>query len=64
MSPASSQRALDVRDHSLWTPATTPMLRSTPQLRLTSEIEMVEDRIDQMVGTSGIPGQPRWGGVG
>ena len=58
------QRALDMRNHSLWTPATTPMLRSTLQLRLSSEIELFEDRIDPLAGTSGIPGQPGRGGVG
>ena len=45
-----------MQDHSLPPPATVPMLRSIPQLRLSSEIELFADRIDPLVGTSGIPG--------
>ena len=49
-----------MRDHSLWTPATTPMLRSSPQLHRSPEIELCEDtcRVDSLAGKSGIPG---WG---
>ena len=44
-----------MRDHSLWTPATTPMLRSSPQLHQSPELELFEDRVDFLAGKTRDP---------
>ena len=46
----ASKRALDMRNRSLWPTATTPMLRSSPQLRRSPEIELFEDRVGSLAG--------------
>ena len=41
----ASERALDMRNHSLWIPTINPMLRLVPQLRRSSEIQLFEDTV-------------------